>query len=54
MDVEIRLQLILNARAVTKIPKLPHISPTLHSLHWLKINQRIQYKILSYFKKSIE
>jgi exonuclease III len=39
-----RLQLVLNAaaRAVTKTPKLNHISPILKSLHWLKINQRIK------------
>ena len=50
-----RLQLILNAaaRAVTKTPKLHHISPTLKSLHWLKINQRIQYKILSLTHKTL-
>ena len=44
-----RLQLILNsaARAVTKTPKYNHITPHLKSLHWLKITQRIQYKILS-------
>jgi hypothetical protein len=44
-----RLQLVLNsaARAVTNTPKFCHISPVLKSLHWLKINQRIQYKVLS-------
>ena len=43
-----RLQLILNstARAVTKTPKYNHITPHLKSLHWLKITQRIQYKII--------
>jgi hypothetical protein len=43
-----RLQLVLNAaaRAVTKTPKFHHISPILKSLHWLKINERIQYKVL--------
>jgi len=41
-----RLQLILNsaARAVSKNPRF---SPILISLHWLKIDQRIQYKVLS-------
>ena len=45
-----RLQLILNsaARAVTKTPKYNHITPHLKSLHWLKITQCIQYKILSH------
>ena len=44
-----RLQLILNssARAVSRTPKFCHISPVLKSLHWLKIEQRIQYKIIS-------
>jgi hypothetical protein len=44
-----RLQLVLNsaARAVTKTSKFHHITPVLKSLHWLKINQRIHYKVIS-------
>ena len=44
-----RLQLILNstARAVSKTPKFSPITPVLKSLHWLKIEQRIQYKVIS-------
>src|SRR5664279_1556578 len=44
-----RLQLVLHAtaRAITKTPKFLHITPILKSLHWLKINQRIHYKIVS-------
>jgi len=44
-----RLQLIQNssARAVSKTSKFAHISPVLKSLHWLKIEQRIQYKVAS-------
>jgi hypothetical protein len=44
-----RLQLVLNsaARAVTNTPKFQHITPILKSLHWLKISERIHYKILS-------
>src|SRR6218665_261532 len=44
-----RLQTIQNAlaRAVTKTPKHHHITPVLKSLHWLKIPQRIHYKIAS-------
>ena len=44
-----RLQHIQNglARAVTRTPKHYHISPVLKSLHWLKVIQRIQYKIIS-------
>ena len=51
-----RLQLILNsaARAVTKTPKFHHITPHLKSLHWLKITQCIQYKILSLIYKSLQ
>ena len=51
-----RLQLVLNsaARAVTKTPKFQHITPHLKSLHWLKITQRIQYKILSLTYKSLQ
>ena len=51
-----RLQLILNsaARAVTKTPKFHHITPHLKSLHWLKITERIQYKIISLTYKSLQ
>jgi len=40
-----RLQHIRNslARAVVKAPKSSHITPTLKSLHWLKVNERIEY-----------
>ena len=46
-----RLQLSLNA--VTKTPKFHHISPILKFLHWLKINERIQYKVLSLTYKTL-
>ena len=44
-----RLQQIQNslARAVVKAPKSSHITPILKSLHWLKVNERIEYKLLS-------
>jgi hypothetical protein len=44
-----RLQHIQNsiARVVCRIPKHHHITPHLKSLHWLKIPQRIHYKLLS-------
>ena len=29
------------------MPKSSHITPVLKSLHWLKINERIKYKLLS-------
>jgi len=44
-----RLQQIQNslARVVVKTPKCCHITPILHSLHWLKISECIEYKLLS-------
>jgi len=44
-----RLQQIQNslARAVVKAPKSSHITPIIRSLHWLKIAQHIEYKLLS-------
>ncbi len=44
-----RLQLIQNAaaRAITNHPKFDHITPVLKALHWLKIRERIHYKIVS-------
>ena len=44
-----RMQLIQNclARAVCRTSKFSHITPTLRSLHWLKVRERIEYKILS-------
>ena len=35
------------ARTVVKAPKSSHITPILRSLHWLKVNERIEYKLLS-------
>jgi len=35
------------ARAVVKAPKSTHITPTLKSIHWPKINAHIEYKPLS-------
>ena len=32
---------------VVKAPKSSHITPILRSLHWLKVNERIEYKLLS-------
>jgi len=44
-----RLQLVQNslARTVVESPRSFHITPVLKSLHWLKINERIEYKLLS-------
>src|SRR5664279_586454 len=51
-----RLQLVLHAtaRAITKTSKFLHITPILKSLHWLQINQRIHYKILSLTYKTLQ
>ena len=35
------------ARADVKPAKSSHITPILRSLHWLKVNERIEYKLLS-------
>jgi len=35
------------ARAVVKALKSSHITPILKSLHWLKVNERVEYKLLS-------
>ena len=44
-----RLQQIQNslARAVVEAPKSSHINPILRSLHWLKITEGIENKLLS-------
>ena len=44
-----RLKQIQNslARAVIKAPVFTHVTHILKSLHWLKINKRIEYKILA-------
>src|SRR6218665_3703904 len=44
-----RLKNIQNdlARAVTKTPKHHLITPVLKNLHWLKIPERIEYKVIS-------
>src|SRR5664279_1562664 len=52
-----RLQLLVlhaTARAITKTSKFLHITPILKSLRWLKINQRIDYKILSLTYKTLQ
>jgi hypothetical protein len=43
-----RLQRILNiaARIVTLTPSASHITPVLKALHWLPVQQRIDFKIL--------
>ena len=43
-----RLQNVQNsaARIITRTKKYDHIKPVLKQLHWLPVNQRINYKIL--------
>ena len=50
-----RLQVIQNslARAVVKAPKFCHVTPILKSLHWLNINELIEYKLLSLAYKTL-
>ena len=52
----IRLQHIQNslARAVVSAPKFSHVTPLLRSLHWLKIPQRIEYKLCSITLKTLQ
>ena len=42
-----KLQRVLNrlARVVTKSPPFTRSIPLLHSLHWLPVNYRVQFKI---------
>ena len=51
-----RLQFILNsaARVVSRTLNFSHISPVLKSLHWLKIDQRIHYKVFSITNKTLQ
>lgn len=50
-----RLQRIQNtaARIVSMQPKRNHITPVLAELHWLPVQQRIQFKILVFVFKSL-
>jgi len=38
------------ALAVVKAPKFCHVTPILKSLHWLKINERIEYNLSLTYK----
>ena len=50
-----KLQIVQNsaARVLLRIKKSDHITPSLHHLHWLPIQQRIDYKILLLTWKAI-
>jgi len=41
------------ARAVVKSVQVLSYTPTLKSLHWLKVNERVEYKILSLAYKTL-
>src|SRR6218665_1836217 len=51
-----RLQLIQSslARAITRMPRHHHITPVLKSLRWLKIPERIDFKVLSLTYNSLQ
>jgi hypothetical protein len=51
-----RLQYIQNslARSVVSASKFTHATPILHSLHWLKVRERIQYKLVSITLKTLQ
>src|SRR6218665_1974785 len=42
------------ARAVTRTPRHPHITPVLKSLHWLKFPEHIHFKVLSLIYNSLQ
>ncbi|WP_419588792.1 hypothetical protein, partial [Thiolapillus sp.] len=50
-----KLQKVQNnaARLICRTPKFDHISPVLHTLHWLPVEQRIEYKLLFLAFKSV-
>src|SRR6218665_149169 len=51
-----RLQLFQKSivRAVSRTPRLHHITPVLKSLHWLKIPERIYFKVRSLTYNSLQ
>ena len=42
------------ARTICRTSKFAHITPTLQSLHWLKVRERIEYKVLSLTYNSLQ
>ena len=50
-----RLQRVQNtaARMIRRPKKSDHITPVLHSLHWLPVSYRCQYKLLLYVFKAL-
>ena len=55
-DLELkRLQKLQNqaARVVTGAGRFDHITPILHGLHWLPVNQRVAFKVLTFTHKCV-
>lgn len=50
-----KLQRVQNnaARIVTRAPMRDHITPVLHTLHWLPIKHRVQFKVLTLAYKAM-
>ena len=50
-----RLQSLQNyaARVIAKVPKYSHITPIRASLHWLPIQQRVEFKLALYVYKAL-
>ena len=50
-----KLQTVQNtaARIITKTPRASHITPVLKELHWLPLESRVQYKILTLTYKAL-
>ena len=50
-----KLQTVQNtaARIITKTPRASHITPVLKELHWLPVESRVQYKILTLTYKAL-
>ena len=51
-----KLQRVQNsaARIVCQVSRREHMTPVLHSLHWLPVEKRIEYKILLLIYKAIQ
>jgi len=47
------LWIVYYSITVYRTPRFTHISPVLKSLHWLKIDQRIHFKILAITYKTL-
>ena len=47
------LFMYLISETFCQTPKFDHISPVLHTLHWLPVEQRIEYKLLLLAFKSV-